>query len=84
MRRAPRRVDKTTDKVNGSSKRKYKKTKQKIAKGGTTTWVWGVAFRSTTLTHHPVPVRSLLDNRLSPDDNVSGENRRGGEMPLGS
>lgn len=31
-----------------------------------------------------MPVRSLLDNRLSPDDNVSGENRRSGEMRLGS
>lgn len=44
----------------------------------------GMMFSSPTLTHHPVPVRSLLDDRLSPDDNVSVQNARGGELPLGS
>jgi hypothetical protein len=41
-------------------------------------------FRSTTFAHHPTPVRSLLNNRLGPDDNLSRQNGGSGEVTLGS
>jgi len=36
-----------------------------------------------TLTHHPVPVRSLLNDRLSPDGNHIGESGKSSEIFLG-
>jgi len=36
-----------------------------------------------TLTHHPVPVRSLLNDGLSPDGNIIGENGENSEIFLG-
>ena len=72
---------KTTEEATGRNKRREKNTQYKkestLQKNG-----YGV-LRSTS-THHPVPVRSLLNDRLDPDDNVSRQNRRGSEMLLGS
>jgi len=36
-----------------------------------------------TFAHHPVPVRSLLDDRLGPDGNVVRESGKNSEMFLG-
>jgi len=62
------------DKVSGRSEKTNKKTKaiqcQNIEqeRGGKLQYGRGV-FRFT-FTHHPVPVRSLLSDRLGPDGNI--------------
>jgi len=75
-----------TDKVSGRSKRRNKKTKTIQYKN---VQEKGVELHHDngvipfTFTHHSVPVRSLLNNRLGPDDNVGRQSGKFSKMLLG-
>ena len=71
------------DKVNGRNKRRNNRDKveHRAREGAKLQYRHGVFH--FTFTHHPVPVRSLLDDRLSPDGNVVRQSGKNGEMFLG-
>lgn len=86
VRRAPYWAD--TGGADGQSEREEQgkgqenKSKQGARVGATLQYNHGM-FRFT-FAHHPVPIRSLLNSRLGPDDNVGHESRRISKMFLGS
>lgn len=69
--------------MNGKNKRGNNKNKvgHRAREGAKLQYQHGV-FRFT-FTHHPVPVRSLLDDRLSPDGNVVRQSGKNSKMFLG-
>jgi len=69
------------DKVSGRSKRWNKKAKHREREGVKLQYEHGVFHFA--FAHHPVPVRSLLNDRSGPDDNVGRESGRSSEMFLG-
>jgi len=70
--------------MNGRGKKGNKKNKaQHEAREGEKLQYDHVVFR-LTFTHHPVPVRSMLNSRLGPDDYAGRKSGRSGKMFLGS